>query len=715
MTGPERSAYAFATSAQWERCLMSGVQRARHDGDGETLRPYGRFTPQASPAFASPGARAPAITAAGEVLWHDGDGSVHRAGCDMDARQRAPASIALANRCVATREGLWVVDRAGQRVECFDEATLVRRFVVELRGHDIVDIAVGRRGGVLVLVQDNDGAAVVPIDRAGNAGEAIALGAVAQPSGFCYLRRADRVFVLAEQGARVIGFAMRDGRREHAVACAMLAPCFGASTIASDGDTCVFLGGIAHVNSGARIVDDPRIVMLEADGTPVGELALAEEATGIAARGEMLVATGDRGLYRFERSASVPDGGAAVEGTLVTPMLDAPVAAGARGWLRIEATARLPAGSTLEIAFFATGDADERRDIAKTADDVSLGQGQRIGMIRAAAAAQRAPVMFHGTDETATQPGVFSLPLFDVEGGHIWVCLTLAAAPGAALPSLSSLVVLYPARTLLDALPAIYRRTDTQPGDFLARLVGTMQATSDDLDRRIGELARNLDPSRAPDAWMDFVARWLGIPWDDAMERAQKRCLLGHAETLARARGTRMGLETLLACLVPGIPRRFRVVDANVDHGLARVGGGGCEGSPLPAILTGLPDSAPVLGVQAKLDAMRLPCDGKYDDDTTSRFLGALRIDVAASAEERDRWSGWFARVVGAMVPAGVRPIVRWLGVAALRGDRLGDDFVLDEPPYGRLGTDALLGASRITPTPSTLPAAFDGGGPTLH
>ena len=709
-----RSAYSFATPPQWEGCLMSGVQRAAA-GDGMTLRPYGGYTPQASRSFASPGAAAPAIAAAGEGLWRDHDGSLHRAEGDMEARQRAPGSISRTNRCVATREGLWVVDRAQRRVECFDQATLVRRFAVELPDRDIVDIDGGRRGGVLVLVQGDDGAEVLAIDRAGNPGNALALGPIDPPCGFCYLRSPDRIFVLADEGRRVTGFAMRDGRRVRTVACAMLAPCFTASTIASDGDMCLFIGGVAQVKDGARIVDDPLIVALDADGSPVGELQLAEEATGIAALGGTLVATGGRGLYHFTRADSVPDAGPAVEGVLATPMLDAPVTAEARGWLRIEATARLPAGATLEIAFFASDDAEERREIAKVADDKSVAQGQRIGMIRAAAATQRTPVVFHGTDDTATQPGVFSVPLFDVESDQIRVCLSLAAAPGSALPTLLSLAILYPARTLMDALPAIYRRTDTQPGDFLARLVGVMQATSDDLDRRIGELARNLDPAHAPDAWMNFVARWLGIPWDDAMERAQKQCLLGHAEALGRARGTRAGLDLLLACLVPGAPRRFRIVDATVDHGLARVGGPGCEGSTLPAILTGLPDSAPLPGVQAKLDAMRLPCEGKYDSDTTSRFLGALRIDVAASAEERDRWSRWLGRVVGAMLPAGVRPSVRWLGVTALRGDRLGDDLVLDEPPYGRLGTDALLGASRLTPGPSTLPAAFDGGGPTLH
>jgi len=40
---------------------------------------------------------------------------------------------------------------------------------------------------------------------------------------------------------------------------------------------------------------------------------------------------------------------------------------------------------------------------------------------------------------------------------------------------------------------------------------------------------------------------------------------------------------------------------------------------------------------------------------------------------------------------------------------------VLGEPPYGRLGTDALLGGSRLRPGGTTLPSVQGADGPTLH
>ena len=56
-------------------------------------------------------------------------------------------------------------------------------------------------------------------------------------------------------------------------------------------------------------------------------------------------------------------------------------------------------------------------------------------------------------------------------------------------------------------------------------------------------MARHLHPSTAPEPWLDFVARWLGLPWDDALSGEQKRALLSRAAILARSRGTRAGLE----------------------------------------------------------------------------------------------------------------------------------------------------------------------------
>ena len=123
-----------------------------------------------------------------------------------------------------------------------------------------------------------------------------------------------------------------------------------------------------------------------------------------------------------------------------------------------------------------------------------------------------------------------------------------------------------------------------------------------------------MHPSTAAGPWLDFIARWLGLPWDDALAEEQKRRIVARASDLARGRGTRAGLETLLDCLMPGTPRRFRVTDATADFGFATVGGEACRGSALPALLGGRTQWSAELDSSAVLGRMRLPCAGQLDD-----------------------------------------------------------------------------------------------------
>jgi hypothetical protein len=118
-------------------------------------------------------------------------------------------------------------------------------------------------------------------------------------------------------------------------------------------------------------------------------------------------------------------------------------------------------------------------------------------------------------------------------------------------------------------------------------------------------LGWRVNPQSASGAWLDLTARWLGLPWDDALSLDQKRSIALRAADIARGRGTRAGLDALLECLMPGLPRRFRVVDTTADFERATVGGDLCSGSRLPALLGGLPSTATELGSKAIL--------GKHD------------------------------------------------------------------------------------------------------
>ena len=125
----------------------------------------------------------------------------------------------------------------------------------------------------------------------------------------------------------------------------------------------------------------------------------------------------------------------------------------------------------------------------------------------------------------------------------------------------------------MEYLPAIYQRAEAEPGSFLRNLVGVLEATTQTLDGEIGAMGSKIDPDTAPVPWLNYVARWIGLPWDDALDETQKRALVKRANEIATKRGTRAGLEALLDCLMPGQPPRYRVIDFTSEYSFATVGG----------------------------------------------------------------------------------------------------------------------------------------------
>ena len=638
------SAYRFSTAAQFDACLFDRADRSRGTG----LRPFAPFERIASSA-----------------------------GAD-------PPSIAGAKRTVSTPRGLWVARES--TVELYEEETLARLLRIELPGDRIIDIAGNGRDGIFVLVERDHEIEAVPIDCAGHLGKRIAFDCVAHATAFVYLRRAGRFVILAEQ--RLSWFRASGGAAILVLAVPGLRPCFTAHALGSDGERRVFLAGADDPSFGGGAA----VLIFDADGNRVGQVPLDPRdapVTGIAATRKALFVTGARGLLRFAPAETIPDGAGEVSTTLVTPMLHSPDREDARRWLRIEATGNVPEGSTLEIAYAATDDTKLRDLLNGIANDASLTPSQRIRKLRGESDVWRTPIVVHGAGTS------FAAPLFDVRERYLWVAVTLTAAPGSRLPELAKLEVLYPGRTLMEHLPSIYQRAEEQPGNFLRALVGVLETTTQNLDGRIASMAANVHPSTAPGPWLDFLARWLGVPWDDALTPEQKKAIVLRAPDLAHGRGTRAGLEALLESLMPGTPRRFRVTDPTADFGFAFVGGDGCAGSALPAILGGLTRWSAELGSRSFLGYMRLPCANQRDDGAW-QLAGKIRIDVAASAEERKAWEPWLLPLIQEMVPVTVRVVLRWVSAHALRGDRLDGSLKLEAPPAPQLGTGAVTGLARL-------------------
>ena len=151
----------------------------------------------------------------------------------------------------------------------------------------------------------------------------------------------------------------------------------------------------------------------------------------------------------------------------------------------------------------------------------------------------------------------------------------------------------------------------------------------------------------------------------------------------------------LLESLIPGTPRRFRITDATADFGFAMVGGQSCAGSALPAMLGGFTRWRSELNSSTVLGYMRLPCAGQINDGAW-QLAGRVRVDVAATAEERETWQPWLLTLIKEMVPLTAQVELRWITGPALRTNRLDGSMTLEPAPSPHLGTDAITNLARL-------------------
>jgi len=696
MTTPAQRGYRFGTAAQWSACLFDRVDQ-ESSGTQAALRPIAPFE-QTARLYASPGAHAPAATRAGEILWHDDTGVLHRLTACEDEPEACPApyAIARAPRLVSSSNGLWVVGESQSSLERYEEDTRTRLSSVDIPGARVIDIAGDGYDLLFALVEPAGVSQAVRVDCSGRIVATVTFEGVSHAKAFVFLRRSKRFVVLAgDPHPRLYWFPPEGGAALVSVPVGALHPCFSASALGTDSRSRVFLAGL----DGAALGGKAFVLIFDGDGASVGEVPLDARdspANGVTATRDSLLVTGSRGLLRYSVAQIVPNGMAEVRCSLITPMLRSPDTEERRRWLRIEVTGGVPDGAALEISYAATADPAIRDRLVAIAADRSLPASHRVQKLLREPGIWRTPIPFHGSgaspDESAAK---LAAPLFDVREPYIWVCITLSATAGGSLPSLNRLAVLYPVRTLMENLPAIYRRAEAQPGSFLRSLVGVLESTTQDLDERIAALGSHVHPSTATRPWLDFVARWLGLPWDDALDNERKKRIVARASELARGRGTRAGLETLLECLLPGTPRRFRVTDATADFGFAIVGGEGCRGGALPALLAGRTQWSAELDSSAVLGRMRLPCEGQIDDGAR-QIAGRIWVDVAASGEERRLWEPWLSALIDEMVPLTARVQLRWVSARMLRAARLDGSLVLEAPPTPHLGSDAVTGIARL-------------------
>jgi phage tail-like protein len=692
MSADNQRRYRFGTAAQWAAGLGARV-------DGDALDATGVVTPfapyQDTPRlYESRGAFAPAGARDGRIFWRAAGCSLLRLDPDDERPEtvEAPAPPNEVHRMAVARDNLWLSGGSPPELRCHDTAQLARRFVVKLAGMRLIDFASDGRDGVWTLAapqacgggDDNDQACCIHFDCAGYEVLRFTLVGADEPVQLAWLARGERLVVLAAGGKQLRAYAPGNPEPLYTVDINTIRPCLVATWLASDSRSRVMLAGLEHDAWGGGAT----VLTLDADGQFLHALPLPAPATGIHATRNRLLVTTAEGLLHY-MLAGAGGTGADTRCDFITPVLQSPINDNPRRWLRVEALATLPPGTSIEISYVSTADAEVQEKAGRIAADRGLTTGRRLALLREHLQGWTTPMVFQATASGAQAP--YAVPLFDVHEPWLWVSVALLGAPGAALPRIDRLDVLYPGRTLMEYLPRVYQRAEAEPDNFLRTLVGVIETSTQEQDRRIAAMGAMIAPETAPPEWMDYVARWLDLPWDDALNEQQKRRVLAGADLLASRRGTRAGLETLLAALLPGAPPPYRIVDVGAQYGFAALGA-----APLPALLGGLPVSAAALNRKAVLGKARLTCTDSPPDDVT-RLAGQITVSVTATAAQRTAWEPWLAKLVGAMLPATTRLALRWASVAGRRLDnRLGEDYVLNEAPAPHLGTDAVTGLARL-------------------
>jgi phage tail-like protein len=644
-----------------------------------------------------PGCPIACIAAApnGDPMWVDERGRLFVVDRVSAASSRCAVRVGATARIVAGRSRIWLLgaereDRSRRLIQ-LDSSTLQLLIDTEMAG--LTDIALDGEDGLWVL-------RAARLERMDECGAVIASppGPNFEPSQIA--TAGEVVALLSVDGKRLDIF---DPRSSTSLSL-HLPDVVGQGW---PGDKVILSGGSAFLLHSRTTEDGKAVSELVLIGRS-GDLLLkdggkddrAPELVALAGQDLLAVFADAPTLRRFA--------GAAVIGgeRLMTPALDTETASGT--WLRAEVMGRLPEGATLAMRWASTADDGLRRVVETILTDRSRSPSARL---------DAAGLLLNWTPKsgaftyvgTARDPGdtgpvpfeSFAFPLHQAEGPILWVDLQLRSNGETAVdPEVKSLVVYHEAQSLMDDLPAIYRG-DGDRDSTLRRLVGVIEATTQDIDRAIGNLAERLDPARTPAEWLPDLAAMLGLPFHEALSAEMQRRLVRAAAAVLRGRGTRAGLLAMLGALFPDRP--IRVMDRTEQLIPVMLGGG-----TIPSLLAGASRRTPKLNARLTLGTTALcPADACSDDMIAPP--PQVLVTIPASRRERRLYRDAVPRMIESMLPAGVRLRLEWTSWRGIPRQDPQDVLATidpDDPPS--LGEGPPLGRVR---TGGRRSARLDSGG----
>lgn len=648
--------YRFASAAHWRRCLMHGLI----PGNDGTLR---LRTP--APQWAAlPGAAEPsdcvALHPLGAAFWR-----LPATTCSLTRFKRSDHPSELNIEGIIARGQRWVADHTG--LWSFDGCSVCRHLADTLEpdfthpfSTPVLDIASDGHDGLFVLME---GAPLhlEHIDAQGHVGKT----AIPLPVQY---GDATRLAPLGRQGLALLDantlpntlHFLRLTRQppdyawkaEPELDLNLTALGKSFTSLGSDGDALTLLWNrtqLALIDPAGDWIDLPQLP----DGIHISDAAV---------RGGTLYIATSSGVMHLGLQQDTPAPGGRAR--LVTPVLTSPGIGSDKGWSRAEIVlaAPLPRGARITAHYLSTHDpleADGRRSIA---DNAALPVTARQERLMAPAGRITAHDRHRGHtfifDPDNGAGPVLDLPLYTCEDTWLWLELTIESAADTPPPVIRELRVRYPNVSLAENMPAIYSDARHDPYGLARDLLGILEASTQALDARIGDIGTRIDPDSAPPARLDAMARWLGLPWHDGLPEAARRTLLKNASPLAAERGTRAGLRRLLACLL-GEEGVERITDTVCDQTPLPLGGPDSTGPRLPLRLAGLPTGLAHTNGQARLDATRLPGTNASTCPLQS-ITPTVHIHLAARRDTRQQLTPLLDGLIADFVPSGLAWRIHW-------------------------------------------------------
>lgn len=138
-----------------------------------------------------------------------------------------------------------------------------------------------------------------------------------------------------------------------------------------------------------------------------------------------------------------------------------------------------------------------------------------------------------------------ALFLEDIQGRYL--CFKISFSGSETLsPVIRILTIFFPRMSYLDYLPATYKE-DPVSAVFLERFLSIFESIFYKIDFTVEHLSRFFDAIGAPPEFLSWLGSWLALSVDDTWPENRKRLLIQNAISLYKKRGTREGLEDMIA------------------------------------------------------------------------------------------------------------------------------------------------------------------------